>query len=360
MKSPASQHTLHFLGKGGMACVLRDAEGVAIRIEDDYHDYDGDAIHRRLSELFPACVPRIFSSKRVAAGAMPAAYTQAVVKSGLTSCIERMLQWTKVGCRVTRMECATLGSLRSYCRATFGRQDALAPEKDAFLRQTALQLYSFLFEAQERLGFEHGDLTSGNIVLAQQHERIQAQLIDFDYARLRTQRAAKDDDERELGSPWVMPPEALIMQPRHIVHWNAIDVWSLGIDLLSEYLGVWNLFVHTQKVRPALNVGCHATMAKLIDALLVILHDKDDEEVDPTLMTMLSSLYRAAINALPPTVLEFFRVVLHRDAAARVMHANTLFNLPFFDGVSGVDELRPLAAAADSPKRQRRCTTKVK
>lgn len=112
----------------------------------------------------------------------------------------------------------------------------VSPVDTETIRLVISEVLLFLYCAQVRLGFQHGDLHGRNVVMASGQPKV----IDFDFSTFYTQR--QYGAAHGFGTDFIMPPELqgeLNYPPGTLL--GAADVWALGLMLVSKIMGVFNI-----------------------------------------------------------------------------------------------------------------------
>jgi hypothetical protein len=220
----------HTLAAGGFACtfVIRDDDGVSqvVRItEDGQVAANNHTIHLKLMQSLPGAVPNLIGGLQVMqASALPKLYRDAIERGRSEQCRARLRDW----------DITVLGSTRklAFYRMEFAdKPNMFFTDDEVDFSFYIFRLIIVLYAAQAKLAFEHGDLTAFNTVTSSNGR---PQLIDFDYATL----AHHNNPNRKMGNPLIMPYEFsatnINQLDRQVL--GAVDMWALGILVLSWYL----------------------------------------------------------------------------------------------------------------------------
>lgn len=157
---------------------------------------------------------------------------------------------------MTIMEYAELGTLSEFL---LGSDDLVHVFSEILL---------FLYFAQVLYGFQHGDLHSKNVVLT---TRRQVKIIDFDFSTFYTQNL--HHTKHKLGNNWIRPLEIITKTSYTENLIGTVDIWALGIMVLSLWCGGQNIVNRIKKAEG--NESYANSVVIILEALLDGVHEKE-------------------------------------------------------------------------------------
>lgn len=220
-------------------------------------------------------------------------------------------------CGVIIMDYAELGDLAHFKHITEDQ-----------IRFIISEVLLFLYCAQTRLGFQHGDLHSGNVVIAMESGVMQPKIIDYDYGSFYTQR--KLGKRHYLSTSFLLPPE-IIDTTRYAddAVLGSIDIWSLGLMLISRFFGTTSIINRICAVQ-----GCSEKEAiYLLQTTLDINPYNTNPGTTPTAKTQeYLQKIRDEIVIQRPDVHAVCKLMLHSMPVVRTFngHVYRYFDMPYF------------------------------
>lgn len=269
-------------------------------------------MHTKLQTQLPLFIPRLYDVREYLVNQLPRAILDAMER--YEKCMHMLRRWQRDPDTIIvtyRMEYMPLGSL-------FGRQHEITP---AMLRNIAFQLLVFFYLAQKLYGFEHGDFHAANVLLKRDDMMSATPLvIDFDFASFHTNR----NPPRQLGAPWVQPPEAVGRINRNFVL-GATDIWSLGLLLLSFMLGKRGISVVGSDNDEAPDIT--AERMHCLQRMLDVVDAPPPAVQHTTLNAKMTHRFKERIDALPKEARVLLRTMFRNDPRERVFHGHLLHYL---------------------------------
>jgi serine/threonine protein kinase len=194
----------------------------------------------------------------------------------------------------------------------------------------------FLYCAQVKLGFQHGDLHGGNVVLTMEAGVMQPKIIDYDFASFYTQKKFRADDHY-LFTLFLMPPELLDTEhyPFDARVLGAVDIWSLGLMLISRIFNVLSIILEIRKKNDkqgySESKNTHRAIYLLQSTLDIKPYYKRQRTISKNVTAMLNEI-RQRIVVEQPEVHEICKLMLHSNPKERTLHGQLYryFDMQYF------------------------------
>lgn len=365
----AQKYTM--LNSGGNACVLKANDNLTIlRISNASYDR---AVHqKRLHEQLPWFVPF------VSIVAVYNSYTAFYEDNGDElehlmaedyRCVKNVL--TKLQTNNSPIMVSQMEFINGTTLQTFSQR--FSDDKD--LRLLMFQILAGLYVLQRTLGLEHGDLNGSNILVAipgDNGAKFTAKLIDFDFIRFFTDVPDAVNANRKMGSLDIAPNEFTAANTPAVLRVvrGALDIWALGINLLSikvrgrtgafyvttamtNYMMGENFQPNNERYEKVVHqILQHFAICAIHSLLTGNSYDKyvahklgggtpDWNPIRIRVYEYMQREFKTPIDVLDNETKEILRRMLHIDPMERTFNKNVAeyFDMPYFSGIEDKAQL---------------------